>query len=455
MNTGGVVLHKILLDKDLDQWSKLKGEYFSAELRPAFRAISKFYDSYNKLPTFEDLALVSRNQVVKNTILLLESLEVPEVELELAVDALIDEYVQDTSLAQLDHFIDDVTVLNQEEIINRLQEIVLDIEEVVHTSSEVYEVQDIDVFEEQEDMVFVPVGLNNQMDRDILGLGLSEVAVIGGFRGSGKSLTCSNIQMNEYLSGFVCPYFTIEMRAKEVFLRNLAIEAGVHAGDLRKGRSTESDRLKVLRAMANRYENGEQIYSEFLSRKKYDRTSCIEFERRLRKLQKKFITDPIIDNSALSIVDIDLHLQKLKSKYADKMRIAVVDYVNKVTIPGMEDYDWKTQLQVTAKLKHLADKYDIAIWSPFQIDESGKVKFSKSILDAVDLAMNLKSNRVDPVEEGRGYIDFEFTKQRHEAPKIYSSVANFHSLKIGPEVYVEESDDATDLTSSEDQECPF
>ena len=56
MNIASALLKQIIVQKDLDTWSKLKEHYLPGEYQPMFRILDKHIDTYQDLPKFEDLS---------------------------------------------------------------------------------------------------------------------------------------------------------------------------------------------------------------------------------------------------------------------------------------------------------------------------------------------------------------------------------------------------------------
>lgn len=103
------------------------------------------------------------------------------------------------------------------------------IEEKTHTSEKVFNMANIMLFRHPNDLEKerVYLGLNNTFDAVLGGVARQELILIGGKRGSGKSITSSNIFINQYENGNSSIYFSIEMTAYEVMERNLSILTGV------------------------------------------------------------------------------------------------------------------------------------------------------------------------------------------------------------------------------------
>ncbi|MFP9072099.1 hypothetical protein ACLI1Z_16380, partial [Enterococcus faecalis] len=121
-------------------------------------------------------------------------------------------------------------MLDQGEILNRVASLHLKLEEKVTNTGKVFNADNMRIFQREEDtkLNLIALGICNEFDAQI-GLARTETLLLGGWRGTGKSIICSNIQVQQYLNGDIAPYFSIEMKEHEVFRRNLAMLAGVSA----------------------------------------------------------------------------------------------------------------------------------------------------------------------------------------------------------------------------------
>jgi replicative DNA helicase len=252
-----------------------------------------------------------------------------------------------------------------------------------------------------------------------------ELILIGGKRGSGKSITSSNIFINQYENGNSSIYFSIEMTAYEVMERNLSILANVDLQRLKQNKLTDDEVLKVVKARAGMFQESDQTVLDFLRHR--DR---FKFEEQLvRNHQLKPDNQMIIvDDRDLTISSIDLHIGKAKAKFGDKLQVVVVDYLNQIVIEGADMYDWKPQIEVSKKLKNLARKYEVVLVSPYQIDATGEARFAKGILDAADIALVMEAH-----DKSSNAISFETTKIRGGKEMKFTSPIDWETLRISPQ----------------------
>jgi len=427
LNTSAVVLYKLLAELNLELWTKLKLVFLDPAYSSLYSAINKHYEKYSRVPSFDDLTVSLREGPALKTLATLRLTEMPDVSAEIALDALIDQYTQNETIKLLDKFIDKLPIYDSNEIKENLATIAMTIEEKTHTSEKVFTMADMMLFKHSDELEKqrVYLGLNNTFDAVLGGVARQELVLIGGKRGSGNSITSSNIFINQYESGFSSLYFSIEMTAHEVLERNLSILSSVNLQRLKQNKLTDEEILKLVKSRANMFKDADQTVLDFMRHR--DR---FKFEENLvRNHELKHDNQMIIiDDRNLTINSIDLHIGKAKSKFGEKLQLVVIDYLNQIIIEGSDMYDWKPQIEVSKKLKNLARKYEIAIVSPYQIDASGEARFAKGILDAADIALIM-----DAHDKSTGAITFETTKIRGGKEMKFTSPIDWETLKISSE----------------------
>jgi len=427
MDIGAIVLHMLLEDQSLDGWARVKSEFFDESYSSLYTSINRFYNDKNYIPSFEDLELVTRDLKTEKDLTAIKLLEIPEVELDLAIDALTDQYTQNEALKLIDKYVDDITIKDTLEVKEGLSEIVLKLDEKTHTDETVADMSNLMIFQEEgtDEHSCIPLGISNDYDSKVGGAYREELILLGGKRGSGKSLVCANMVANQYAMGKTAIYFTIEMTALETFQRINSILSGVSYANIRKNRLEEHEINSLAELRAGMFQDSDKVYERFL-----DKRDPLDFERKLTTEHKLKEDNQVIivDDRSLSLTSIDLQLQKAKAQFGDRLGLVVVDYVNQIeTGAGKDLYDWQSQIFASKKLKEFARKYDVAMISPYQIDDNGTTRFAKGLLDSPDSAFLIDAHSKDDAA-----ITFTSTKVRSGPELEFTSTMNWDSLKLGP-----------------------
>lgn len=421
-----LILAKILKENDLDIWSRLKGQYFSPPYSNIYSLISKFYDKYGKLPSFDDLEVSIRDKKSLSSIRALREIELPDIDADILVDALINEYAQELALDSIEKLIDNIAFKDSIEIVEDLSALAFHIEEQTEGAEQVVFMNDYITIDEKELLARVPLGLSNDFDQFSMGLALSEFMLIGGFRGSGKSIICSNIACNQYLQGNSSLYFSIEMRGREIFERNLAILSEIPAKKLRSGNLTDEERWRVaqIRAGMTR-DKAEDLLEDFQKHKDLNK-----FEQELKKRPLNYSNQLItIDNPRLTLANIDATIANFKNKLGDSLNVVIVDYINQIA--EKDAYDWKVQIELAKRLKEIARKHEVVMVAPYQTDEEGRAKFSRGLLIPPDWAFKLEAHKAG-ANGDKDSILFTCEKARNDAYFNFESPIDWPILKIRP-----------------------
>lgn len=433
-DAAGIVLYNILKNpvEAVDIWPKIKIHFFEKEHLPIYVAISKYYNKYNSLPSFSDLILTTREENLLTRLYILKDSDVPEdLDPNIAVDALIDEFTQREVLDKISIFVDKVLTYDTSEIKENISKILLDLDEKTQNSEQIYGMNEIYLIDKEEEHKRIPLGINNTLDAKNMGVALTELIMFGGYRGSGKSNIACNIADNQIEQGNSCLYFSIEMRYREVFNRMLSIRTGIPNNLLLKNQCSKDDYIKIANARRSYFEDTDDIFNKFLHHEDYEKFEIDLLRTKELKKNNQLI---IVDNQFLTPTEIDLTIQKYKTKYEDNLKLVIVDYVNQINVPDI--YDWKTQILLSKHLKNMARKHDVVLVTPYQTDKQGEARLSKGILDAADIAANLTAFKE---EDGSGYINIKSTKTRNISNFEINCPMNWNTLKISPEDAIIES----------------
>jgi len=426
-----LILHRILATQDLGAWSKISKQFFTPPYDRIYELIHKFYLAYEKLPSFSELQLVTRTDKDINIIRALELLNCPEdIDTDILVQALVNEYAQREVLKGLDDYIDDLPYKEITDIVEDLSSIAIDVEDKTESSEQIILMNDFTTVDEVEFLKRFPLGINNMFDQHSFGLGVTEYMMFGGHRGAGKSAICNNIACNQYTQDHSSLYFSIEMRGREIFQRNLSMLSGVPQRHIKSGDLSWEDKEKIAKIRAGMTEDK----GEDLLEKLYQDQDFQKFEQELitRPLRKdcQLVT---VDNPHLTIPNIEATLSTYKSRFGDKLTVVIVDYLNQI-YDSHDSYDWKAQINISKQLKALARKYEVGMITPYQTHkDTGEARFAKGILDSCDWAYSLTAHKARKDDEDSvNAVEFTCQKARGEDEKDFISAIDWPTLKIFP-----------------------
>jgi len=379
------------------------------------------------MPTFDDLKFEIRDSGVREKLFAIESIEV-EADAYMLLEYLKNEYAQKEILNSLEDYVENsVAFEDADESVSHLHQIVLDIEEKVDLERPQDSMQRITLFEDEDDIAaYLPLGLNTEYDHEIQ-FSPRDLILVGGKRGAGKSVTCSNIANNVFNSGKSAIYFTIEMDSRSILQRCCAIATGIPFARLRTKNLNVIEWERVATWWANRFEKGQERLKEYKDSRDFDRfhhelTSNCEL---LPTQQLDVVYDP-----SLTLARIRAELDK-KVKTLD-VGVVIVDYINQVKRSSLPSrggqYDWTEQIEVSKALKAMAQEYEVPVFSPYQTDATGEARFAKGILDAADAAYTLET-----WDQEDQCVTFNCVKMRSASMKSFTSKMDWETLKIGPE----------------------
>lgn len=447
-NVQAIVLKQLLTTDNkavaMDAISRLHKKYFNDSFSSIFAAIQNYQQKHGDVPNLDTLALSTNRSVrLSQALAVLKLTQVPDVPIQESITYLVNEFTQDLTLDLIEeNVLKDITQLDSGEIIERVNSLAGIIEDEVGTASAIETASSFILFPEHgSGNIFVPFGISDFFDQYAGGLTPGEVLYLGGYRGSGKSITCSNIQVKHHIMGTIDPYFTLEMPGNQIFARNMAILSGVSASRMRKGTLEPEEVEQLLRTRGRLHDGGIDLVEKFLRKYKVQKVSdAFELESELITLEE--ITPmPIIYDPKLTIPRLKAHVRTLRSKYGEeRLGTIVLDYLNQVMQEGVKEsdrFDWTPQMAVAKEFKEACVELEMPGVSPYQIDKSGEARMSKGILDACDIALILNPARI-PNQEGKpegerdfsGAIQYESTKVRNLDPCVFTQPINWENLVI-------------------------
>ena len=424
MNIPSALLSSIIKEQDLQTWGNLHAHYLPQEYQSIHRAVTKHFAVENQLPTFDDLILSIPSREVKEKVTALKSLDV-DSEPYLLLEYLKNEFTQSEILDEVDKYLDNSVAMSRaEENVEAVENIVLNVRSKVDLDVESISMQKISILETDEEREnYMPLGLNDEYDQSMR-FANTDLVLIGGRRGAGKSFTCANLVVNQYLQEKSSLYFTIEMTKEQTFRRMVSMSTGIPLKRLQERMLSKNDYEDLAHFQAGRFNDSEETLKKFLETRDFDKFQTDVTKLELRDVQMDIVYDPA------------LTLAKIKSEIEHKVseldvKLVVVDYINQVkrsSLPSRQgQYDWTEQIEVSKVLKQYAQDYEVLIFSPYQTDATGEARFAKGILDAADAAFALEA--WSPSDK---CITFDCKKMRNGPMESFTSEMEWDTLKIGP-----------------------
>jgi hypothetical protein len=427
VNIASAFIKQVLVCQDFDTWVSCRKPYLPSEYHGIYSIIDHHCEKYHKMPSIEELKLEIRDGSTREKLFAIDGVDVDSEPFTL-LEYLKNEYAQRIILDSLDEYVDkSVAFADADESVNELHQIVLDVEDKVELEKPQDSMQRITLFEDDEELSnYLSLGLNTEYDHEIQ-FSPRDLILVGGKRGAGKSVVCSNIANNVFSSGKSAMFFTIEMDSRSILQRCCAIATGIPFARLRSKNLNITEWERVAKWWANRFENGQERLKEYKSDRDFDRfhhnltTNC----ELLPTQQLDVIYDP------------SLTLSKIRAELDKKVKplnvgVVIVDYINQVKRSSLPSrggqYDWTEQIEVSKALKSMAQEFEIPVFSPYQTDATGEARFAKGILDAADAAYALET-----WDQEDQCVTFNCVKMRSASMKSFTSKMNWETLKIGPE----------------------
>ena len=245
--------------QDFETWSITHKHYLPTEYHTLYTIIDRHCETFHKIPTIEDLKFEIRDKATKEKLYAIENIEV-DAEPFMLLQYLKNEYTQQEILNNLQNYVDkSIAFEDAEEALSHLHEIVLEVETKVDLEDPSESMQSITLHETDEDIAkYIPLGLNAEYDYDIQFSPL-DLVMVGGKRGSGKSIVCCNIANSIFKGGKTALYFTIEMDSRSILQRCCAISTGIPFSRIRTKNLNNVEWERVATWWANRFVDGQEL----------------------------------------------------------------------------------------------------------------------------------------------------------------------------------------------------
>jgi replicative DNA helicase len=389
LNITSILLKKVILEGDSETWSRIRKHYLPLEYHPIYKVINSYFEENSGLPSFDALKLSIRNNALLDKIYALQTAEDVDLENSQLLEFLKNEYTQEEIMDQISKYLSESIMMEDaRENVEKLQQIILHIENKVELKDPHEDMARIQLFDSQEELERAfALSLNADYDNQMR-FSPRDYILIGGRRGAGKSLTCSNIAVNTFDNGRSSMYFTIEMTSRAILQRMCAIATGVSASNLRMRNLSQGEWVAVAKWWSSRFSGGEDAFLKYTKHNSFDLLHQ-ELSTRHSLLQDKQLD--IVYDPSMTLARIRSELDKKIPQI--KPAVILVDYVNQVKRSHLDrgQYDWTEQIEISKALKAIAQEYEVPVVSPYQIDNTGEARFAKGLLDSADAAFALNA----------------------------------------------------------------
>jgi hypothetical protein len=430
MSLASALIKRVLECEDFDTWTNVRKHYLPDEYHVLFDIISKHSDNYHKLPTLEELKLSVRDAATTDKVYALESVDT-EAEPFLLLDYLKNEYAQKEAMFQIDRWIDrSIAFESAEEVVRNIQQIGMDLELKVELIPPEESMQRINLFESEEEMAKrIVLGLNKDFD-SMYDFKSTDYILMGGKRGSGKSITCSNLARTVIeKKKKKALYFSIEMEPREVIQRDCSIATQIPFYKIRNRNLNQDDWEKVVRYWASRYEDGYKDVEAYLVHHDFNKFHQAVSRRKLVPHIVDVVYDPSLTLGRIK-AEVEKRINEIDPETGETtLGVIIVDYINKVkrvaNMSSTDHLDWKEQLGISHAFKTIAQEAKVPLFSPYQTDKDNEARMAKGILDSCDAAFVLNAHD--------DCITFDVTKMRGADDDVsFTSATTWDTLTIGP-----------------------
>lgn len=429
-----VTIKRLLKNKDNELYSKLVSPYFSGANLLLYNKVQSFYKSNMRIPSIEEFMSIKKDnslqEYFESQILQIDDTRADNIANEFLVAQLQDFFIREETIYFLDKFIDELDDLEKVEIIDKLQNHLLNLNKAIPTSDELFDVGEMSIFQADDSYRIFTSGLSSEYDIVNGGFATQELVLLGGRRGSGKSIISANMAVNRFKQGNTVAFFTIEMRHKEVYDRILSIISGVPFLNIFRNNLSDVQKIAITKSKMDFFYKPSDKILKNLEQLDSDR-DFNRFEHFL-KTEKPGLKENrlfIIDDESLTLNRIDHYCNLFSNKFKN-FNLSVVDYLN--IIKHEDSKDWKAQIQLAEALKSMSRKYDQTVLSPYQIDATGEARFAKGILDSADRSFAFFPAEQEENREQSNKITIHTTKIRNGKHMSFDIYMNWDCVRIDP-----------------------
>jgi replicative DNA helicase len=224
------------------------------------------------------------------------------------------------------------------------------------------------------------------IDRDMQGIRNSELGLILGESGDGKSILLLNFAIWCWIYYGSVAVVTIEMSEEEYRERFYCALSGIDYERFRKLLLNKDEKAHLKKVM-----------------------------KKAKRNKNRFEIIDVPEGCSSNL--ISGKIKKLRKKYNFVM--VCVDYLNIMsTNDNRASYEWTVQVEIATELKRMARSLKLPVWSAIQKTDEGKVAFGKHIKDQIDIGLTMET---DENTDDTGMMNFGFFKTRNFKPHTWQA----------------------------------
>jgi len=375
INLEQLAIAKILNEADSELFLSVNAGLFSGSAKVAYNTIAKQFKS-GELPTVSTVLMsVSENSQVAEWC---NQYKDTDIDTDILIQELNNNKARDSMLDYMLEIADAVPSMTADQLVDTSINLT---NSLVHcapiTDDSVVSLLDVDI-EEQQTNIYSS-GMCQHFDFKDGGFADGELILMGGVRGSGKSVISQNLLIHHYTNHKRSVLFgNIEMSPSNLNRRFLSSISQVPFSMLKLNMS-EQEKLSVMKAKARFLYKNNELLEDVLRESKtlQEMNGALKSECEANEHQLQIVND-----GGLSLPKLEQHIMKLAD--VSDVGLVVVDYIGIIKGETKGEADWLEIQRKAERLKEIALRYDLIMITPNQIHTDGSSKRAKSVEDPCD-----------------------------------------------------------------------
>lgn len=330
-----------LLHNEVELVPELAKEYFSGKHQKIYQLILEYYSENSKLPTAETIkATINVKAPVTvrgGFVALVDALLTTDLSIE---NEIITKSLQEAHILRgVDGKIEELVEAQRGKDAQKVKGILSTLLEDIAIQN--VKIDDFtDAIEQDDHFAVVPSGLGEEFD-DLIGGGMSGLALITAKSGGGKSIWLQQAAVESFKAGKNVLYLSLELSGKVLGNRVKSYLSGVNFGTINTGKCSKEEQECIDKVMTKTFKDKKNVW--------------------------RVTTTPIDATELLNIIKVEKQLHDID--------VVVIDYLGLVS-PAKNDRgeSWASIASTAKALHKLTMKENLTIITASQITEVSKAK---------------------------------------------------------------------------------